>query len=209
MEKRKMPELKAILIKIAVIICAGCLDFGMNYLFNIVLKAPLFLDTTFMIAVLFIFGPVESFLAYLVNMLCTALRLYVLYGSTEFIYLYSLSAITIISITWSCIKYTRTNAAQNPTVNRIFIRFLTAAIVSAIACAVVSGIISYFTYQQNVDEWAFDKIIFSLHLFNMQIKESILVTSILGRIPLTVLDRIITTFAFYNEITNNSTNYNS
>lgn len=184
---------KSNLTKAVLILAAGGLDFSVNYLFNIVLKVPLFLDTTFMIAILFIHGPVESFLAYLVNMICTAARLYVLYGSTEFIYLYSLSAITIISITWSLIKYTRKNSSQKLSVNRIYIRFLTTSIIAAVACSLVSGIISYFTYQQNVDEWAFDKIIFSIQLN----KGDLLLTSILGRIPLTVLDRIITTFAGY------------
>ncbi len=185
-------KLKLNLIKAAVILAAGFMDFSINYLFNIVLKIPLFLDTTFMIAVLFIFGPAESFMAYLVNMLRTALRLYVLYGSTEYIYLYSLSAITIIVITWAFIKYTRKKSAQPFSVNRMFILFLMAAIAAAFACSLVSGIISYFTYQQNADEWAFDKIIFSVSLNG---RGGLLLTSIIGRIPLTVLDRIITTFA--------------
>ncbi|WP_407398193.1 hypothetical protein [Treponema sp.] len=188
-------KLKSNLIKAVLILAAGGLDFSVNYLFNIVLKVPLFLDTIFMIAILFIYGPVESFLAYLVNMLCTATRLYVLYGSTEFIYLYSLSAITIISITWAFIKYTRKNSSQKLSVNRLYIRFLTASIIAAVACSLVSGIISYFTYQQNVDEWAFDKIIFSIQINS--IRGGVLLTSIFGRIPLTVLDRIITTFAGY------------
>lgn len=188
-------KLKANIIKVVLILAAGVLDFSINFLFNIVLKVPLFLDTTFMIAILLIYGPVESFFAYLVNMLCTAARLFVLYGSTEFIYLYSLSAITIISITWAFIKYTRKNSSQKLSVNRIYVIFLTAAITAAIACSLVSGIISFFTYQQNVDEWAFDKIIFSIQLNS--IRGGVLLTNILGRIPLTVLDRIITTFAGY------------
>lgn len=179
------------LIKIAVIIAAGFLDFAMNFLFNIVLKVPLFLDTTFMIAVLFIFGPVESFFAYIVNMLCTALRLYILYNSTEFIYLYSLSAITIIIITWLFVKHFGIKYSRDLSVNKTFIRFLLTAIIAALACSVVSGFISYFTFQNNADDWAFDKIIFSLASGDM------LKTCIIGRIPLTVLDRIITTFAGY------------
>lgn len=178
------------LIKIAVIIAAGLLDFAMNFLFNIVLKVPLFLDTTFMIAVLFIFGPVESFFAYIVNMLCTALRLYILYNSTEFIYLYSLSAITIVLITFFLGKHFHIKSTDL-SVNQKFIRIVLTATIAAIACSVVSGLISYFTYQFNSDDWAFDKIIFSLASGDM------LKTCIIGRIPLTVLDRIITTFAGY------------
>lgn len=181
-------------IKIAFIIFAGFMDFAMNFMFNIVLKVPLFLDTTFMIAVLFIFGPVESFFAYIVNMLCTALRLYILYGSTEYIYLYSLSAITIILVTWLSIKHFSLKSSQGLSVNQRFVRFLLTAIVAALACSVVSGFISYFTFQNNSDDWAFDKIIFSLSSVT---GENMLKTFIIGRIPIIVLDRIITTFAGY------------
>lgn len=193
---------KNILIKIAVIIIAGVLDLGCNLFFAGVLKIPLFLDTIFMIAVLFIFGPVESFFVYVVNLLCVNLRLYILYDNTKFTYLYCLSALTIILVTWFFVKRTPQkkekyqysgSVSGSPSVNRIFLHFLIAAITAAIACSVVSGIINYCTLQQNVDEWAFDKVVFTLNSEHI----GMLGTCILGRIPLTVLDRIVSTFCSY------------
>ena len=76
-------------------------------------------------------------------------------------------------------------------VTQIFLYLCCAAVVSAIFCSIVSGIICYFTFQDNLDKWAFDQIIFSLS----SEKIGFLQTCIVGRIPLTTLDRIITTLS--------------
>lgn len=175
-------------MKILVIFIAGILDFGTNYLFNFVLHVPLFLDTIFLMAVLYIYGPLESFLVYVVNIICVCIRLLILYGKVEYVYLYSISAIVIILISWLFIR--KKEKFEN-SVNFVFLYILGFSILAALACSVVSGIISYFTFEYNIDEWAFDKIIFSLKVGDF----GKLGTCIVGRIPITVLDRIIASFA--------------
>ncbi|MBR6216341.1 MAG: DUF2179 domain-containing protein, partial [Spirochaetaceae bacterium] len=98
------------------------------------------------------------------------------------------SAFTIILITWLFVRK-KENLAKG--VNFTFLYILTAAVCAALACAVVSGIISYFTFTQNVEAGPFDKIIFAFSGDQM----GVLASCIIVRIPITVLDRIITTFA--------------
>ncbi|MBO4759255.1 MAG: hypothetical protein J5505_04265, partial [Spirochaetaceae bacterium] len=76
-------------------------------------------------------------------------------------------------------------------VNITFLYILSAAVCAALACSVVSGIISYFTFSLNVESGPFDKIIFAFSGDQM----GVLASCIVGRIPITILDRIITTFA--------------
>ena len=56
---------KSFLLACISILAAAILDFLVATLFQDVLRAPLFFDTIFMIAVLFAFGPVPAFLEYI------------------------------------------------------------------------------------------------------------------------------------------------
>ncbi len=171
-----------------VVIVAGVLDFATASLFQNVLHVPLFLDMIFAMAVLFVYGPLAALAVYVVNVVCGCLKLIILYGKNDYIYLFTLSAFTIIMVTWLFVRK-KENLAKD--VNFTFLYILTAAVCAALACAVVSGIISYFTFTQNVEAGPFDKIIFAFSGDQM----GVLASCIIGRIPITVLDRIITTFA--------------
>ena len=167
---------------------AGVLDFVTATLFQNVLHVPLFFDTIFLMAVLFLYGPLPAIFSYIVNVVCGCLKLVILYGKNDYIYLFTLSALTIILVTW---LFVRKKENLKKGINITFLYILSAAICAALACSVVSGIISYFTFNLNVESGPFDKIIFAFSGDQM----GVLASCIIGRIPITILDRIITTFA--------------
>ena len=183
-------SLKQIIEIALLVIVFGCIDFLAVLLFQDILDIPLFLDTIFMTATLFLFGPVVAFFEYLVYMGISCIRMKVTYGSVHMIYLYSVSALTIIVITW---LFIRRKGSLKKNVNRTFIILLSAAIFSGLACSVVSGFINFFIYFKNDNDLAYDRVIFA---FNGE-QFGFLASAILGRIPVTILDRIITTFAAF------------
>ena len=108
-------------------------------------------------------------------------------GRTDMVYLYALAAMTIIAVIW---LFVRKKERLSKGVNKTFLYLLTAAILAGIACSVVSGIISYFTHQFDVKDWAYNRVIFAF--YGKQL--GFLASAILGRIPVTILDRVIATF---------------
>ena len=173
---------------ILAIILLGVCDFLATTLFQDVMHTPLFLDTIFMMTALFMLGPVPAFLEYLVFIGLTCIKLKILYGKTGMVYLYSLSALTIIIVTW---LFVRKKERISQDVNHTFLYILCAAVLAGFACSVVSGLISCYTYPLNVKDWAFDRIIFA---FSDE-QAGLLSSAIFGRIPVIVPDRVITTFA--------------
>ena len=127
-------------------------------------------------AVLFLYGPFPALFSYVINVTCGCLKLIILYGKNDFIYLFTLSAVTIILITWLFIRK-KENLKKG--VNFTFIYILSASVCAALACSVVSGIISYFTFSLNVESGPFDKIIFAFSGDQM----GVLASCIIGRIP--------------------------
>ena len=172
---------------LTVFIFSWC-DFLATTFFQDFLRTPLFFDTIFMIATLFLFGPVVALFEYIVFISIVCIKLYYLYGSTDYVYLYTLSALTIILTTWI---FTRKKEKFKLGVNFVFLYILLASLISGFACSVVSGIIGYFTYGLNEKNWTFDQLIFA---FNGE-QLDVLASAIFGRIPVIALDRVITTFA--------------
>ena len=181
---------KQIIEIILVVLLFGCMDFLAILLFQDMLEIPLFLDTIFMTATLFLFGPVVAFLEYLVYMGISCIRMLMTYGAAHLIYLYSFSALTIIVVTW---LFIRRKDSLKKSVNRTFILLLSAAVFSGLACSIVSGFINSFIYFNNEKDLAYDRVIFA---FNGE-KFNFLTSAILGRIPVTILDRVISTFAAF------------
>ncbi len=181
-------NLKKYLLIYLVAFVAGILDFATATFFQNVLHVPLFFDTIFLMAVLFLYGPLPALFSYVVNVICGCLKLVILYGKNDYVYLFTLSAVTIILVSWLFIRK-KENLEKG--VNITFLYILSAAVCAALACSVVSGIISYFTFSLNVESGPFDKIIFAFSGDQM----GVLASCIVGRIPITILDRIITTFA--------------
>ena len=182
------PKVKSYLSIYLTALVAGVLDFAVATLFQNVLHVPLFFDTTFLMAMLFLYGPLPALFSYVINVICGCLKLVILYGKNDYVYLFTLSALTIILVTW---LFVRKKENLKKGVNITFLYILSAAVCAALACSVVSGIISYFTFSLNVESGPFDKIIFAFSGDQM----GVLASCIVGRIPITILDRIITTFA--------------
>ena len=181
-------NIKKYLIIYLVAFVAGILDFATATFFQDLLHVPLFFDTIFLMAVLFLYGPLPALFSYVVNVCCGCLKLVILYGKNDYVYLFTLSAVTIILVSWLFIRK-KENLQKG--VNITFLYILSAAVCAALACSVVSGIISYFTFSLNVESGPFDKIIFAFSGDQM----GVLASCIVGRIPITILDRIIATFA--------------
>ncbi len=171
-----------------VVVVAGVLDFLTETLFQEVLHAPFFFDMIFAMAVLFVYGPVASMFVYVVNVTIVCIKMKITYGSMDFVYLYSLSAFAIILITW---LFVRKKDNLKKSVNFTFLYILTASVCAALCCCIVSGLINFFAYNMNARSLDVEKIIFAFTGEQL----GVLASSILGRIPITVLDRIITTFA--------------
>ena len=171
-----------------VVIVAGVLDFFTETLFQEVLHAPFFFDMIFAMAVLFVYGPVASMFVYVVNVTIVCIKMKIVYGSMDFVYLYSLSAFAIIFVTW---LFVRKKENLKKSINFTFIYILTASVCAALCSCVVSGLINFFAYNMNARSLDVEKIIFAFTGEQL----GVLASSILGRIPITVLDRIITTFA--------------
>lgn len=82
------------IVALTIFIFSVC-DFLVAYFFQDVLKSPFFFDTIFMIAALFLFGPIASLIEYILFISFTCIKLKILYGKTDFVFLYTLSAFTI------------------------------------------------------------------------------------------------------------------
>ena len=165
-----------------------CAIFLWLIFFQDVLKSPFFFDTIFMIAALFLFGPIASLIEYILFISFTCIKLKILYGKTDFVFLYTLSAFTIILVTW---LFIRKKENLNKGLNLTFLYILTASVVAGLSCSVVSGFINYYFANCLFQiEWNFNIFIFA---FNGEYMD-LLTSSIIGRIPVTILDRVVTTF---------------
>ncbi|MCR5289278.1 MAG: hypothetical protein K6E51_04735 [Treponema sp.] len=187
-KSRTQFESKHFLTVVLTVVLFSVGDLCVTTFFQDVLQSPLFFDTIFMIAALFLFGPVASFIEYLLFITLVCIKLQVLYGKTDYTFLYVLSALTIILVAWAFI-YKKENLTKG--VNITFLYLFTASVFAGLACAIVSGCINYFVANLFQKDWNFNKIIFA---FNGEYLD-FLTSAIIGRIPVTILDRVITTFA--------------
>ena len=175
------------IVALTIFIFSVC-DFLVAYFFQDVLKSPFFFDTIFMIAALFLFGPIASLIEYILFISFTCIKLKILYGKTDFVFLYTLSAFTIILVTW---LFIRKKENLNKGLNLTFLYILTASVVAGLSCSVVSGFVNYYFANCLFQiEWNFNIFIFA---FNGEYMD-LLTSSIIGRIPVTILDRVVTTF---------------
>ena len=175
-------------VAITILIFSVC-DLLAASFFQDFLKSPFFFDTIFMIAALFLFGPVASLIEYLLFISFTCVKLKIRDGKTDFVFLYTLSAFTIILVTWLFIRK-KENLKKG--VNLTFLYILTASVLAGLACSVVSGLINWFAQKLFQKNWNFNTFIFA---FNGDEYMNFPFSAIIGRIPVTVLDRVITTFS--------------
>ena len=174
------------IVALTIFIFSVC-DFLVAYFFQDVLKSPFFFDTIFMIAALFLFGPIASLIEYILFISFTCIKLKILYGKTDFVFLYTLSAFTIILVTW---LFIRKKENLNKGVNLTFLYILTASVVAGLSCSVVSGLLNGIAKNLFEKDWNFNKLIFAFDEYM-----NFPTAAIIGRIPVTILDRVITTFS--------------
>lgn len=174
------------IVALTIFIFSVC-DFLVAYFFQDVLKSPFFFDTIFMIAALFLFGPIASLIEYILFISFICIKLKILYGKTDFVFLYTLSAFTIILVTW---LFIRKKENLNKGLNLTFLYILTASVVAGLSCSVVSGFINYYFANCLFQiDWNFNKVIFAFDKYM-----NFPTVAIIGRIPVTILDRVVTTF---------------
>ena len=176
-------------LKIAIVVLfAGILDNLIATFFQNVLEAPLFMDMMFAMAVLFAYGIIPSILTYVVFTTVASIRHVIMFGQHNYVFIFTISAVAILFITW---LFVRKKENFKKGVNFTFIYILSACVCAGLVSSVISGIISYFTYTIPWTFGAMDKIIYAFAGDQL----SFLGAGIVGRIPITILDRIITTFA--------------
>lgn len=152
------------------------------------LGLPIFLDTVFVMAVLFLFGLWTSIGTMLIHYAITSFIDFFVYETIPYSLVYSLSGIAIIMITW--LFLIRINNKKNSiSLNALFLLY--AILASALVSCVISGIINYILIvASNYNEtWNGHYIVFSL----MMNKKHLLPGLILGRIPITFIDRFVST----------------
>ena len=148
------------IVALTIFIFSVC-DFLVAYFFQDVLKSPFFFDTIFMIAALFLFGPIASLIEYILFISFTCIKLKILYGKTDFVFLYTLSAFTIILVTW---LFIRKKENLNKGLNLTFLYILTASVVAGLSCSVVSGFVNYYFANCLFQiEWNFNIFIFAFN----------------------------------------------
>lgn len=150
-------------------------------------QLPIFFDTVMVMAVLFTFGLIPSIGTLIVHYIIAIIRDYVLYRTAPYILLYMLCGFVIIFITWIFI---RKNENLHKSVNSTFIYILSAALTAAFASCVIGGIVNTLIIRIITLDENWQGMLLSLG----GIRLNLLFSLIIGRIPLTCLDRVITTF---------------
>lgn len=176
-----------------IIICivAEILNLLAVYLFCNTLRIPLFFDTIFTVAVTFYLGLVPalcvSFAYNLINSL-----IWVLSGENDpFIFLYTICGLLIVFSTW-IIARRKEELKISPSVT---ILYLVLIVLLSSFCTIISGgIIDYFHLKyRNVPDLMNPIKKFTESFVHQRF--SLLASCILGQIPISFLDRLLSTFA--------------
>ena len=148
---------------------------------------PLFLDSIFVMAVLFGHGLFPALGTFIVHYIIVVVRLLILHESVLPCF-YAIPGIFIVLVTW---LFTRKKENLQKSVNFTFIYILLASLCASLASCVAGGIVNFCidSYVIHPEGWV--PILDSVKENNMPV----ILSLIWGRIPITTLDRIVTTFA--------------
>lgn len=179
-----------VLKNILIMIVCGIINYLLCFFVQQILELPIFFDTVMVMAVLFAFGLVPSIGTLLVHYIIAISRDYLLYKTAPYIALYMICGVVIIIISW---LFIRKKEKFQKGVNSTFLWLLLASLTAAFCSSIVGGtintiILKYVTLDEN---W--QGMLLSLGSFRLNLCFSL----IIGRIPQTCLDRVITTFAGY------------
>lgn len=179
---------KPIGLTIILILVAALLNFALSAFTSQVLKIPLFLDTIFTIAMLFYCGILPAYITALLQSIPSSLIV-----NAPFYILFSFCSLAIILITYFIMKNNDTRKQSAPLT---VLYLILASLLAGFASSVIGGSIhtlGLILYPTEISEIVTEKFVLSLFSQN----GNLLLSAILGRIPSTCIDRIITTFLGY------------
>lgn len=170
-------------------IVAGALDALFSFIFVDTLHLPLFVDTIFCLGITFYAGPICGVLSAAVLQLIEVIRWTPAVYSYYWLFFFC-SALASLTA-WLFKKYIIDKHSK--TVLTIFSELLILSfiicIVESVSGGIISRIIAHILGNQNTEQTTFLLLTFEAHI------KSPLAAAILTRIPINILDRIVTTFA--------------
>lgn len=167
---------------------AAFLNFALSSLVGMVLKFPLFLDTIFTITILFYCGILPAIFTALAYSIPSALSVH-----APFYILFTLCSVAIILITYFVMKKDLKNKNS---LMLTLLYLLLASLLSGFASSVIGGTIhtlGLILFPDKITEIVTEKFVLSMFSKN----GNLLLSAILGRIPTTCVDRIVSTFLGY------------
>lgn len=163
-------------------------------IFYKILKLPLFFDTIFTVAVVFHLGLVPGLCVSIGYNLINGLEWVIFKGvSDPFIFFYAICGVLIVLSTWF-IARRKENFKIEPLVTLLYLLLIT--LISSACTITAGGIIDYFHYIcYDVPDMMNPIKTFTDSFVQQQF--SLLISCILAQIPVSVLDRLLATFAGY------------
>lgn len=171
-------------------VCALILNFASVYLFRFVLKTPLFMDTSFTVAVVFLCGLVPALCVSVAYNILNPFFIRFVVG-LDFVpaqMIYVVCGIGIVIITW-LVACKKENFKISITITALYLLLISLS--TSFYTVFVGGAIDFFNWR-NSDLAAFLKPF--VKAFVNQ-KFNLFVSCILAQIPISITDRIINTFA--------------
>ena len=170
------------------------LNLGVSLLFYDALHIPLFLDTIFTVAIVFYLGLIPGLaVGILFNIVDTLFNLFVRGISSPTNMLFSICGAAIVLVTWG---FARKKEEFQLSVPITVLYLLLISLLSSSASILIGGTIDFirFTYLEIPDSMAPIKQFTDSFISQ---KFSLFASCILGQIPISMTDRLISTFAGY------------
>lgn len=170
------------------IIASVLLNLAFSELASKVLKIPLFFDTIFTISILFYCGVLPAILTAVIYSVPSSL-----FVNAPFYILFSLCSIAIILITYGVMK---NDSKYKHSVKLTILYLILASLLAGFASSVIGGCIhtlGLILFPEEISEIVTEKFVLSIFSKN----GNLFLSAILGRIPSTCIDRIISTLAGY------------
>ena len=158
------------------------------------LKLPLFGDTVFTVALVFYEGLFPALIVAFLYNIIRALYLSCISSSLNVEFLYNLCGIAIVFITW---LFARKKSNFHISFSITILYLLLISLLTAFASSLIGGIVDIFYYIQG-------KVLLApspVNLFVMSFlgqNLGMFISGVFGRLPVTVLDRLICTFVGYS-----------
>ena len=177
---------KSLGLTLILCVVGAALNFAVSLFAAKGIKIPLFLDTIFTIAILFYCGILPAAITAFITSIPSSLVVH-----APFYILFFICSVVIILITDKIMKY---NSKNNNSIKLTILYLILAALLSGFASSIIGGIIhtsGLILFPNKIEEIVTEKFVLSLFSKN----GSLLLSSILGRVPSTCIDRIVSNIA--------------